>query len=153
MLYAAIDGAMRCRACGKLARLDLFSRWLISIMIALILPGVLLWGQVFYSGHLFVVSMVLIFAGWRVLSYIVLPCLSLEPAVSERPPLRPRQSAFVLSVLLAAGSVMDVFMAAHFEEHAEQAAVPSAVSREERLDPLLDRPRERRESKSTELAL
>ncbi|HYC49071.1 MAG TPA: hypothetical protein VED01_26640 [Burkholderiales bacterium] len=154
LLYAAIDGAMRCRDCGKMAQLDLFSRWVISIMIAVCLPGVLLYGQVFYSGHFFVISMILVLGGWRLLSCIGLPFFALE-AAPDRVSLRPKQSAFVLAVLLTAGSVMDGFMSARFEtSHAiEQADAPEAVPRDEPPDPLRIRPRDEREQKAAKFAL
>ncbi len=42
ILYAPLDGTARCRVCGRIARLDLFSRWMISCAIAVILPALLL---------------------------------------------------------------------------------------------------------------
>ena len=114
MLHAAIDGAMRCRDCGRLARLDLFSRWVVSIMIAITLPGVLLYGDVFYSGHLFVISMIIIFTAWRGMSWLGLPFFGLEAAEGQSP-LRPSQSIFIVSLLLVAALVIDVFMASRFD--------------------------------------
>ena len=146
VLRAAVDGAMRCPACGGVARLDLFSRWVISIVIAVILPGILLWGNVFYSGHLFVVSMIVILAGWRGLSAILLPILALEPTV-DNATLRPKHSAYVLSALLAGAVVIDVFMYSRFEtEPIEQAGSTEAIPRDDGpTDPLRIRPREERE--------
>ena len=154
LLYAAIDGAMPCRACGKLAQLDVFSRWVVSIMLAVTLPGMLLYGQVFYSGHLFVISMVLVLGGWRLLCCAGLPYFALEPA-RDRTVLRPRQSAFVLAALLIAGSVLDGFMSARFETNPpiEQAGGPEAIPRDEAPDPMRIRPREEREQKAAKFAL
>jgi len=56
ILYAPLDGTARCRVCGRFARLDLFSRWMISCAIAVILPALLLYWELFYSRHLFVIS-------------------------------------------------------------------------------------------------
>ena len=154
MLYGAIDGAMRCRACGETAQLDVFSRWVVSIMIALCLPGVLLYGQVFYSGHLFVISMILVLGGWRLISCIGLPFFALEPA-RDRVTLHPKQSAFILAALLIGAGVMDAFMSSRFEagEPIEQAGAPGAVSRDEPPDPLRIRPREERDQKAAKFAL
>ena len=145
VLRAAIDGAMRCRGCGRAARLDLFSRWVISIVIAVILPGVLLYGNVFYSGHLFVVSMIVILACWRGLSAILLPILALEPT-ADNATLRPKHSAYVLSALLAGAVVIDAFMYSRFQtEPIEQAGNPEMAPRDDGTDPLRIRPREERE--------
>ena len=145
VLYAAVDGAMRCRACGSVSRLDLFSRWVISIMIAVTLPSLLLYGNVFYSGHLFVVSMIVIVVGWRAIAAIGLPIFSLERSPHQTT-LRPKQSAFVLSALLAGALAMDGFMYSRFEtEPIEQAGGSEAIPRDDGTDPLRIRPREERE--------
>src|SRR4051812_27146931 len=78
VLFASLDGAVRCRACGKLGRLDLLSRWVVASVLALGLPMVLLYTNVFYSGHLFVVALTVILGGWRALAWVGLPLLSLE---------------------------------------------------------------------------
>lgn len=114
LLYGPIDGTTRCRACGKISMLDLFSRWTISCLIALILPSVLLYGNVFYSGHLFLVSLFFIFAAWRVLLVIGFPLLTLEPA-RDRRPITLHQSMILAVALLAVALTVDSFMAARFD--------------------------------------
>ena len=152
ILPAALDGAMRCRNCGKNARLDLFSRWVIAILIAVMLPSLLLYGNVFYSGHLFVVSMVVILASWRGLAALGLPIFGLEPAPPGAP-LRPKQSAFVLSALLAGAVVIDAFMYSRFDaQPVEHAGGTEAIPPDDGTDPLRIRPREERE-KAAKFAL
>jgi len=125
ILNAGLDGAARCRACGRSAQLSLFGRWSIASMIALTLPSVLLYGGVFYSGHLFLVSLFFIFGVWRMLSVIALPYLSLEP-VDDPVLLDRRQSVLIAGVLLVAAMTVDGFMSARFEDDVherDQAAV------------------------------
>jgi hypothetical protein len=118
ILRAAIDGAMRCRNCGKNARLDHFSRWIIAILIAVMLPG---------------------------LAALGLPIFGLEPAPPGAP-LRPKQSAFVLSVLLAGAVVIDAFMYSRFDaQPVEHAGGTEAIPPDDGTDPLRIRPREERE--------
>ena len=125
-----LDGTARCRACGGTARLDLLSRWVISCAIALILWNVLLYGGVFYSGHLFLVSMVVIFGLWRLLCAAVFPFIALE-AVPDSPFDR-RKSVLAMVALLVAAMTFDSFMAARFEadDAAESARAPTAVNRQ-----------------------
>lgn len=151
ILFAAIDGAMQCRACGGMARLDTFSRWVISIVLSVFLPALFLQGQVFYSGHFFAVSIIVILGGWRILSWLGLPLFTLE-AAEDRVSLRPRQSAFLVVALLTAAMVMDGFMSARFEREPEQAS-NAAASGEKNADPLLIRPAEPREEKPAKLPL
>ena len=128
VLYATVDATAQCRACGRSARLSLLSRWLISCVIAIILPGVLLYGDVFYSGHLFVVSLFLIFAAWSALCAVTFPLLSLEKA--EGAPIGIKASALIVVALLATATFMDSFMAARFdaERALDDARSPSARS-------------------------
>jgi hypothetical protein len=114
MLYATLDGVARCRACGRFARLDLVSRWMISCVLAVLVPNVLLYGGIFYSGHLFVVSMVMIYGAWGLLSFIGFPVLSLEPAAAESSIDRPK-SILTMAVLLVAAIVIDSYIASKFE--------------------------------------
>lgn len=128
MLYSPLDGTLLCRACGRVARLDIFSRWAISCMIAIILSSVLLWGGFFYSGHLFVVSMFIILGVWRTLSYLGMPAFALE-AVDDRFTLDRRHSLIALAVLLIAAVMFDGFMASLFEPDSglEDTRTTSAV--------------------------
>ena len=130
ILSSSLDGTVECRACGRLARLDVLSRWMIACVIAIILPAVLLYGGLFYSGHLFVASMVLIFGAWRVLSWFGYPLLTLEHATGSVG-LDRRQSVFIVVVLLFTAVVIDGFMAARFDDAqtAEQPRAPNAVHR------------------------
>lgn len=110
MLYASLDGALKCRVCGKLARLDLLSRWALAVMLAIILPMVLLYGDVFYSGHLFLVSLAVILVAWRLLSAIGFPILSLELAPRDTC-FDQRQSLIAVGIIVAAAVVIDGYMA------------------------------------------
>ena len=115
MLYASLDGTAPCPVCGQVARLDLLSRWLISCVIALVLPIILLHGQVFYSGHLFFVSIVVVLGGWRILSFVGLPIFALETA--DGTAIDRRHSLWILAVLIAAAMIFDGFMSSRFEEN------------------------------------
>lgn len=119
MLAAPLDGTARCRVCGHVARLDLFSRWIISCTIAVILPALLLYWELFYSGHLFLFSILMILGGWRILTFVTFPFLVLEKATAKTGVDR-RQSMVILAILLAAAMIIDSFMASRFE--AEQAS-------------------------------
>src|SRR5204862_5611675 len=103
-----------CRACAKISKLDMFSTWAICCLIALVLPSVLLYGDVFYSGHLFVVSLFFIFTAWRVLLVIGFPLLSLVPA-RDRISITLQQSIFLGGALLVTAITIDGFMAARFD--------------------------------------
>ena len=118
--YGSIDGTTRCRACGSLSTLDMFSRWSISCLIALILPSVLLYGDIFFSGHLFLVSLFLIFGAWRALCLIGFPLLSLEPA-ADRKSLSRQQGIFLAGALLVVALTIDGFMAARFDPPGDYA--------------------------------
>ena len=113
--YAPLDGTMQCPACGRLSRLEVFSRFTISCPIALVLPSVLLYGDVFYSGHLFFVSLFFIFGAWRLLCIIAFPMLSLE-AVDDRAPISRKQGMFMAATLLVGVLAIDGFMASRFEK-------------------------------------
>ena len=113
MLYVPLDGCTRCRFCGQPARLDLLSRWMLSIVIAIILPAVLFTAGVFYSGHLFVVSIVVVLGAWRLLCYLGAPFLTLEPT-AETVSIGRKGSMLILGSMLAAAIVLDGFMASRF---------------------------------------
>lgn len=114
MMMTTMGGTAQCRVCRQTARLDLLSRWLISCVIALILSSVLLYGGVFYSGHLFLVSIFVIFGTWALLCWIAFPFLMLE-ATGNDAPLSARQSLFIAGVILVAAGAFDSFLAARFE--------------------------------------
>ena len=130
MLHAALRGSTRCRWCGRTLRLDMLSRWMLSCMLALLLPNALFYGDVFYSGHLFLVSMFVIFAAWRLLSAAVFPFITLE--ATDHSPLDRTKSMVLMGVLLAAAMTFDGFMASRFEsdDALESTRAPSAVYRE-----------------------
>jgi hypothetical protein len=131
MLYAPVDATASCRACGRTAQLDLFSRWVVSCAIAMILATVLLYGGLFYSGHLFLVSMIVIFAAWRLITAAAFPYLSLEDA-PEGSAFVGKRSVLMIAVLLAAGMMVDGFLASRFEaeDALENVRAPKAESRE-----------------------
>jgi hypothetical protein len=118
ILYAPLDGTARCRVCGRVARLDLFSRWIISCVIAVILPGLLLYWELFYSGHLFAVSLLFILVAWRILTFLIFPILALEE-VAAKSAVDKKQSIVILAILLSAAMVIDGFISSRFES--EQA--------------------------------
>jgi hypothetical protein len=128
ILYAPLDGTARCPACGEYSRLDTFSRWVVSCMVAVSLPALLLSWGVFYSGHLLVVSMILIIVAARVLAWAGLPFFGLEP-VPPHIPLDRRQSMIILSALVGAAFVLDAFIASRFESEdaIRDAEAPAAV--------------------------
>lgn len=131
MLYATLDGTAQCRACGRIARLDLMSRWVLSCMIAIVLPTILLYGGVFYSGHLFVISMFIILGTWRLLSLLGFPYLKLEEAAGSSA-LDRRQSILMLAVLLAGAITIDAFMSSRFDSDnaPESGRSASAIHRD-----------------------
>ena len=114
MLWANLDGSTQCGACGETARLDIFGRWVLSCFLALVLPTVLIYGNVFYSGHLFVVSIAIIFGVWRGLAFLCLPFLTLEAApggaVFDR-----GANRIALTVLLIGAVAVDALIASRFE--------------------------------------
>jgi hypothetical protein len=114
MLYAALDGTARCRVCGRSARLDMLSRWLLSCVLAVLLPAALLYANVFYSGHLYVFSIVVVLGAWRALSILGLPYLTLE-AVPERTDVDRKASAFALGAMLLAAVLLDGFIASRID--------------------------------------
>ena len=128
ILYAPIDGTTRCRACGRYARLDMFSRWLLSCLIALALPAFLLTWGIFYSGHLLLVSMIVIIGAARVVAWAGLPLFSLEP-VPPHVPLDRRQSGIIVVAMLTAALALDAFIASKFESDnaIRDAEAPAAV--------------------------
>ena len=125
ILHAPLDGTVRCRACGEHSRLDVFSRWVISCLVALTLSAVLLSAGVFYSGHLLAVSIVLIFGASRAMAWVALPVLALEP-VPAHVALDRRQSAIILGALLIAALALDAFIASRFEND-DGAEAPQSV--------------------------
>jgi len=114
MLHANLDGEARCRICGKFARLDLMSRWTISCVLAVIVLPAFLYGGVFFSGHLFVISIFFVLGGWRILSAACLPIFALEP-VAGRFSINGRQSILILVLLLMVAIAIDGFMSSRFE--------------------------------------
>lgn len=125
ILHAPIDGSVRCRACGEHSRLDMFSRWVISCLVALTLSAVHLSAGVFYSGHLLAASIVLIFGGARAIAWAGLPAFRLEP-VPSHVPLDRRQSAIIFGALLITALALDAFIASRFEKD-DGAAAPQSV--------------------------
>ena len=121
MLYANLDGTARCRACGRTARVDLFGRWIISCLLVMVLATLLLYCGLFYSGHLFFVSIVFVLGGWRALSWSFAPILTLEP-VPDGSPFNRRNGFAVFVVLLVAAITIDGVMSSRFEpEDAHEA--------------------------------
>ena len=114
MLYATLDGAAQCRSCGRTARLDISSRWIMSCVLAIALPNILLYGGVFYSGHLFLISTFLIIGAWGMLSLVGFPLLKLEVAAGSSSNDR-RTSILALVAVLVAAIIIDSIMRARFD--------------------------------------
>jgi hypothetical protein len=131
LLDSTVDGTAQCRFCGKLARLDIFSRWIMSCVIALVLSTALLYGGVFYSGHLFLISIVVIGGAWSGLSMIAFPYLKLEPT-SGGPPIGRRHSLLIVAVLLIGATIVDGLMSSRFEPEPASASASSSASRPQR---------------------
>jgi len=131
MLHAAVRGTTRCRWCGRTLRLDMLSRGILSCTLALLLPNALFYGDVFYSGHLFVISIFLIYGGMAVLSYLGSPLLGLEVA-PDAPVLNRRQGALLAGMILAAALILDGFIASKIDADnaLERQRAPASVSRE-----------------------
>jgi hypothetical protein len=129
MLHAALQGAASCRACERPARLDVLSRWLMASFIALVLPSLFLYAGVFYSGHLFVISICTVLGGWGLLSVVGQPFLTLEPSAGP-PPAQRSHSVLLLVVLLVTATILDGFIASRFgSDDAPEYARP-ALQRE-----------------------
>lgn len=114
LLYATLDGMAQCGSCGRIARLDVSIRWIFSCVLAIILPNVLLYGGVFYSGHLFLVSTFLILGAWGILSWVGFPFLTLE-VVPGGSPVDRRKSILILLVFLVSVIIIDSYMRTRFE--------------------------------------
>ena len=135
LLYANLDGTARCRACGRTARVDLFGRWIISCVLVMVLATLLLYFGLFYSGHLFLISIVFVLGGWRALSWVFAPILTLD-AVPEGSPFDRRNGVVVFVVLLVAAIAIDVVMSSRFEaedvQEAQDARQPPRSAQSER---------------------
>jgi hypothetical protein len=109
MLGANLDGRVKCPACGQLARLDSMSRCLLTCTLALLLWMLLLHGDIFDSGYLFLFSTIVIVSGWRLLCAAALPLLTLETAAGGTC-FNRRQSIVTLAILIMTSVVMDGLM-------------------------------------------
>ena len=92
-------GGAKCPACGHLARLDSMSRALVACALGIILWSLLLYGNLFYSGFLFVFSTIVIVVGWPLLLAIAMPLLALEKSPGGVY-LDRRQSIAMLALLI-----------------------------------------------------
>ena len=127
LVYTALEGSGACRSCGQSARLDMFSRWLLSCVIALSLSSLLLYCDLFFSGHLFVISCAFIFLAWGALAWLCSPIITLERARSE-PRIDRKTGMLVLVVMIAAAGIFDTFMASHFETPDKLETVHSSTA-------------------------
>lgn len=114
LLRAKLDGTTRCAACGRTARIDLFGRWIIACLLAILLSTALLYFDLFFSGHLFLASIFIVFGGWRALSWLLAPILSMETVPGGSPFERSNGVAAFVALVIAA-VVIDSFMSARFE--------------------------------------
>ena len=100
---------------------------MISCLIAILLPAALLYGNVFYSGHIILVGTFLVLGAWRILALIAFPFLSLEVAPGRRS-IERTGSILTLVVLFVAAIALDIFIASRFEpDDALDGRAPSAV--------------------------
>jgi hypothetical protein len=83
-------------------------------VIAIVLPNALLYGGVFYSGHLFLISIFIILGTWGILSWAGSPFLTLE-VVPRGSSIDRRQSILILLVLLVTAIIIDSYMRARFD--------------------------------------
>ena len=130
IVYAPLQGRLQCRFCEKSAQFDLLSRWIFLSSLSLSIPGILLYGDVFYSGHLLVVSMFIIVVAWCVFSFLCFPLLTLEQAPGSG--LNRTQGTMMLAVLLLTAMLLDGFIASRIDA---EAALEQAKSTEMRRSP------------------
>ena len=96
----------KCPACGEVARLDSMSRCLLACVLAVSLWSLLLFGNFFYSGYLFVFSTIVLLAGWPLLLAVALPLLALEKAPTGNCFDR-RQTIAMFAILIVVAVVID----------------------------------------------
>lgn len=128
MLFMSIDGQAQCRACGALARLDQMSRFLVAAVLALFLWMLLLHGNVFFSGYLFIFSTTAIVVGWRLLCAAALPLLTLEPAPDALRYDR-RHDLIAVAALFVTAAAIDGLMSYRSDADRRSAAVEAARER------------------------
>lgn len=126
ILGSNINGWVKCPACDHVARLDQMSRFLVTATLALSLFMMLLYGNIFFSGYLFVYSTIFIFAGWRLLSAAVLPLLALETAPGGFY-LNRRQSIVTLVIMIVSAVALDGLLS--YRSDADKADAAAAVQR------------------------
>ncbi len=133
LLYASFDGAIVCPRCGRTASLAQISRWMILCVLSIVLPMLLLHGGVFYSGHLFAVSIVIVFGSWAILCWACFPFLTLEASMTTRPVDRRHGVMTIIAVLIAA-ILLDGYIASRFANEEEEAIDrrPTSALRENR---------------------
>ena len=124
MLRTGLDGRVTCPACDELACLDQTSRCLVTGVLALLLWMLLLHGNFFFSGYLFIVSTIVIVIGWRLLSAAALPLLSLEKAPGHSSFDR-RQNIVTLAILIVTAIVIDGLMSYRSDADKRQATATS----------------------------
>jgi drug/metabolite transporter (DMT)-like permease len=124
MLQAGLDGRLTCPACGELACLDETSRCLVTAVLALLLWMLLLHGNFFFSGYVFIVSTIVIVIGWRLLSAAALPLLSLAKAPGHGS-LDRRQNIVTLAILIVTAIVIDGLMTYRSDADKRQATATS----------------------------
>ena len=83
-------------------------------MLAIVLPNLLLYGGVFYSGHLFLISTFVIVGSWATLCVVGFPFLKLE-AIASSSYIDRRKSIVALIAVLTAAIVIDGFIRARFD--------------------------------------
>lgn len=127
IVYAPLQGRVQCRFCGSAAQFDLFSRWIFLSILSLSLPGLLLYGNIFYSGHLLVISMAIISIAWCVLSFLCFPLFKLEEVPGTG--LNRTQGAMMLAVLLLTAMLLDGFIASRIDAEAAREQAESTKTR------------------------
>jgi hypothetical protein len=129
MLGAAPAGGTRCPACGEVARLDPMSRCVVACALAMLLWVMVLYGNLFYSGYLFLFSTLVILAGWPLLSAAALPLLSLERS-PDGLCLDRRQSVAMAAIMIACAVAIDAVLAYRSDADRAEAKTAAAEVRE-----------------------
>jgi hypothetical protein len=132
LLWANLDGSVKCPACGAFACLDQFSRLLVACPLSLLLWMAVLYWDILFSGYLFLFSTIVILAGWRLLSAAAMPALALEKSRDGR--VFDRKHTLVsLVVMIGTAVAIDGFMSYRTEaDNAPGTTVsgtPSATAR------------------------
>ena len=104
---------------------------MLSCLLAILLPAVFLYAGVFYSGHFFVILIVMVLGAWRIFCFLGFPLLTLEP-VTRGSPIDRRESVLILVVLVATSVLLDSYMSSRFDgdDELQNGRAPTTVTQE-----------------------